>query len=911
MRLRPVKGEGERSKSFSKKGPLLITTALLVGYPVCVAQAVTTYSALGLPTQYQQQTAKSSWLQSQPKSYPSSKLLASLPSNQDLIELQSTLEAYRFQLSILKRESLLDPALLPELSKLISGTEAKISSLSQKIETLKSNLVATQLARNTLTSALKTLSDATAAESLALLQYEAAKVKQANNSTILSQARSTSEQALLTLNESRTSTQTAQDVSTASNTAKLDHDAVMTQAQQALQQQQQATDRAQANLDAAQQTLNEATSAYNQAQSNLNNAQSDYNTKLIPDPTWTAPTYQKENTRLVPYTEIQIVKTLVPTTTTTIREEIIPNILNNSDFSRGVEAWSGVSVGWQNARPALINGEIIFSYINQTVSQGLYSGPFPNATLTLSADWFNDESNRGITDAYSMRIEAQDINRNPVGSATYNSVGKHGWENKSVTLVATGPVSYITVSFSGIDNGYWAGVYGPHMKNPALKISYGQLVTETTYEEVITYEEVTKYREEIYYTTEPVLIEGTLQVKINEGGQATFTAPEGSTFTRSNLRYEAIGRPECGVNINPPVKGQTQVTISANNGVWGDPCGGWYKHVTGTISYLGQPTAPLIKDPSLLPALQQAQAALVNAENDLDLATTTFNEVDSKLDAANSQLQIAQNTLSTETQKSQELQTSNEAAQQDLAAKQETQRLAQQTYDESVTSLSSATSNEATSKAEEDQAAANHLASQKATSDATSNKTAAETELAKAEASATTSNEDVLSEPRISFTAIEDLLKQEPPKPEPEPEEQGSAEIPAVIKNLMDVDLGAVDPTELTEAQAEQLVVAALEAFETAEEGSAEYDQALDALFLAAQQDDIQVDPALADIPGVGQAAAAVVAIFNLVGNVGADISPEKRKEAQTLVVTTLVVGQIAQAAAMASASSGGSFRRK
>jgi transposase len=127
----------------------------------------------------------------------------------------------------------------------------------------------------------------------------------------------------------------------------------------------------------------------------------------------------------------------------------------------------------------------------------------------------------------------------------------------------------------------------------------------------------------------------------------------------------------------------------------------------------------------------------------------------------------------------------------------------------------------------------------------------------------------------------------------------------------MELNLEAVDPTELTPAQAEQLVAAALETFETATEGSPEYEQALDALILAAQQDDIVVDEALAAIPGVGEAAKAVVAIFNLVGNVGADISPKKRKEAQNLVVTTLVVGQIAQTAALASASSGGSFRRK
>ena len=145
-----------------------------------------------------------------------------------------------------------------------------------------------------------------------------------------------------------------------------------------------------------------------------------------------------------------------------------------------------------------------------------------------------------------------------------------------------------------------------------------------------------------------------------------------------------------------------------------------------------------------------------------------------------------------------------------------------------------------------------------------------------------------------------------PVVPEPQPEE-GSKEIPVVIENLMGIDIQAVDPTELTEAQAEQLVEAALVVFETADEGSAEYEQALDALYLAAEQDDIVVDEALANIPGVGQAAVAIANVLNAIGNVGADISPKARKKAQNLVVTTLVVGQIAQTAALATASGGSS----
>ena len=178
---------------------------------------------------------------------------------------------------------------------------------------------------------------------------------------------------------------------------------------------------AQANQQQAQQTYNQAVSAYNQAKALANQP---------------APSY---------------------------RTDTISNLLFNSDFSRGTEGWSGVAPGWQGSQPGLYGGEIVFSYMNQTVSQGLYSGPFNNATLTLSAEWFNDDSNNNITDSYSMTVSAEDINRNPVGSATFTSNNtRHNWETKSVTLVASGPVSWITVSFSGIDNGFWYGGYGPH-----------------------------------------------------------------------------------------------------------------------------------------------------------------------------------------------------------------------------------------------------------------------------------------------------------------------------------------------------------------------------------------------------------------------------------------------------------------
>ena len=160
------------------------------------------------------------------------------------------------------------------------------------------------------------------------------------------------------------------------------------------------------------------------------------------------------------------------------------------------------------------------------------------------------------------------------------------------------------------------------------------------------------------------------------------------------------------------------------------------------------------------------------------------------------------------------------------------------------------------------------------------------------------------------------------PEPEPTPEPTGDPNIPEVIEDLTKVDLEAVVATNLTEAQVEQLTEAAMKTFETAEEGSPEYEQALDALFVVAQADDIVISEELAAIPG----AVALVDAINFIGNVGADMSPKVREESEKIVVTAVVaVGAAVNAAtgaaltaaaptsggAPAGGSSGGTIRRR
>jgi hypothetical protein len=137
----------------------------------------------------------------------------------------------------------------------------------------------------------------------------------------------------------------------------------------------------------------------------------------------------------------------------------------------------------------------------------------------------------------------------------------------------------------------------------------------------------------------------------------------------------------------------------------------------------------------------------------------------------------------------------------------------------------------------------------------------------------------------------------EPPVIEPIEESITSAEeLPEEISPelLMQVDLSAIVATELSEAQVEALIEAALEVFETAEQGSEEYLQALEALLVAAQADDIVLNEELLAIPLLGNALGGAVELINLLGNAGADMSPQVRETSEEVVIAAVIVGQIA-----------------
>jgi hypothetical protein len=998
-----------------------------------------TTSSFGLLSGQQQQSASlqtgSQLLASNlPNQILRTKFASSTPiiSQADISALETRLSQYKSTLATLKAKPVRNPALQATVNEQIRVVTLQISDLEDLITQAKKDLADYTAAQKTLSIALERYTEAqknTQAISEKVSTYQQ---EYESHTDVYNRATQEYDASLTTLNAIKADLQVAEDALSSADASlttqtSITNDALtalnnsknlVSQAGSSVATAQEAYASALANLEAKSSTksqaqsdydialtnLQEAQSAFTTAQSNLQSAQNAYDTNLIPDPNWTAPTYQKEHIRTITNTRTVEVKTLVPHTTTTLQEQVIPNLLFNSDFSRGTEGWSGVNPGWQGSNPALIDGEIIFSYQNQTVSQGLFSGPFQNSTLTLSADWLNNDTNRGITDNYSMTVEAKDINQNTVGSATYTSTGSHDWENKSVSLVATGPVSYITVSFSGIDNGFWYGIYGPHFKNPTLQISHGQMVTETTYEEVITYEEETYYTYETYYTTELVQPQTGLTVRVYnqlptsnpQRSDTAYNLCKTTTLTSINHQWGGGDILGCGsdrVMIHytgylTPTENITSLRGLADDGFYLDVngvnainnwtlkgCGGnwnpvnlqagqsyaidawFYEWGGGACSilnyqsasgegvvpeawYTNAISAPLIKDPSLLPALEEAQASY-------DLALTTKQQAELTSDTKSSELNNAISaydiTLSNKQGASEDLSSAQSVMDSAVTIQSDNQtvyntELAKQTTLESTktqaeavvttkTQTVTATQTDVDTKAQAVATAqtvkettfqtlsieqGNLTAASEGESVALATKSQAEDTVVVKQQLASTSIATASTKAEvISFTEVETTIETPP--------DEGSKEIPAELsaENLMEVNLEEVDPTELTEAQAEQLVEAALETFLTAEEGSPEYEQALDALYLAAEQDDIELSPELAAIPGL----AGAVELLNFFGNAGADMSPAKREESKKVVVTAVVAvgaavasatGAATSAASSSSASSGsGSTRRK
>lgn len=157
------------------------------------------------------------------------------------------------------------------------------------------------------------------------------------------------------------------------------------------------------------------------------------------------------------------------------------------------------------------------------------------------------------------------------------------------------------------------------------------------------------------------------------------------------------------------------------------------------------------------------------------------------------------------------------------------------------------------------------------------------------------------------------------PTPAPEPPKPVLAPIPPVVVETPppvpvlppeppSFKPELLNPESLTKAEVAILTQIAEKTLEHTEPGSEKYQEALAQLLVVAEADDPEIPQELAAIPLLGNAAVAVLDAFNSVGNIGADIAPAVREEAQKVVVSSVIVGQIAATASLASV--GTSYRR-
>ena len=911
--------EGERCTYNTKtnnKRPLLlsITTAFILLSPTAasVALASSFYDTERTPLGLRPQQLTTSQSRVLPKSYRDLlSLPKATPSLVDINTIESSIATAQKQLNTLKSILPKDPTQQASLDQAIQAAQLRLDTLNTKLAKAKADYSSYLAAQSILQTALT--------------KYNEATTKQNNLLLALTQATSTHDEALAALNAQIVVTNTAkanldaaqsnlqeaentyrtlsgkvqaQELFTANAKLKLDAaGASFSTSQQELDSAINANNQAQANLSSTQsdydfsrakydqtvatytQLLDTYTTVYNEyldAQSTVNNtrtnlqdateqlnqAQANYDNNLIPDPSWTPNTYQQQHTRQVPTT------TLVPVTTTTLTGGLTADVFNRQGYNNAPPLPSSLERPIYTTTVPDINfnwgGGVV---LNSGKSEDVIVRFTGNISFPTSGNYqFYSPADDGTI----LLIDGVQI------ISDWRDKGGGGSTSPAVYFEA-GSTHTITLYYyeNGGGANVWLYYYTPQTGYVLVPSSYlGTTSTTTT-----TYVEQTTYTTETYYTTE--IVPNQVHPLIHNSA----LLPD---LHNAQVYYDAT------VIANQQAEEEWQIAQDNQQVAARNSTAGYYNVIDD---------AQVVN--ALYPQLQEAQDAassasqlLINKEQETTVAREALNTAEQAYSDAAGQLSTNKSEVA--------------AAQQKMNTASETANTTKATKEQADLNLTTAQLNEQNTFTSKTTTQQNYDTATQEVASSTQEKTKAETTLEAATETVSTSYQELSSEQQPDLTPIQQIIDTEPPAPEPQPEPkpEGSAEIPAVIEDLMQVDLQAVDPTELTPEQATQLVEAALVVFETATEGSPEYEQALDALYLAAQQDDIQVDPALANIPGVGQAAVAIANVLNLVGNVGADISPKARKKAQTLVVTTLVVGQIAQTAALATASSSGSSNR-
>ena len=172
---------------------------------------------------------------------------------------------------------------------------------------------------------------------------------------------------------------------------------------------------------------------------------------------------------------------------------------------------------------------------------------------TVSVTVTND-----ITNKIGGNGEVIDTYRITLGEQVIEVTEKHGPVVYTFEIVGTQ-----TLKLEGIDNGYWAGNYGPVMTIEVL---------QTTQQPV----------------TESPTVSPAWEYTVDEGYVLEATAPVGMVFSSVTASYVAH-EIDCGIDVSAVLSsifvGTSSASVSATNDVFGDPCPGWYKKLVATFEY--------------------------------------------------------------------------------------------------------------------------------------------------------------------------------------------------------------------------------------------------------------------------------------------------------------------------------------
>ena len=140
--------------------------------------------------------------------------------------------------------------------------------------------------------------------------------------------------------------------------------------------------------------------------------------------------------------------------------------LVNGDFN-GASGWTVVQDGGSGVS---FQGSLRFSYQSGTVSQTVDASPGETLNLSFIVDnsLTNSVGQGVISDTWTATLSSDSAS--PASATVTRSVA-HDPENFSLSIVIPQGATNATITFSGMDNGYWAGHYGPSIDNVNLSIT--------------------------------------------------------------------------------------------------------------------------------------------------------------------------------------------------------------------------------------------------------------------------------------------------------------------------------------------------------------------------------------------------------------------------------------------------------